>query len=64
MKKPAHESLGLTEYSYNLAWSQGYRHHQNRFGSHKNERIGYKPGTKLRKAFERGRNAARREYAL
>lgn len=58
----AHESLGLTELAYNLAWSQGYKHYQNHHGSRKRARVGYKPGTKLRKAFERGRGAARREY--
>lgn len=63
VKIPAHTKLGLSELAYNLAWSQGYRHYQDRYRD-RADVVGYRKGTALRKAFNQGLSAARREYAL
>ena len=53
MKLP-HEKLNLSELAYNLAYSQGYR------DAFRKPTCSYKPGTTLRKAYNKGRRDAKK----
>jgi hypothetical protein len=48
--------LGLTETSYLLAYSQGYRAYEYKYGK---KNCSYKAGTGLKKAFDKGYREAK-----
>lgn len=63
MKTPTHKGTSLTEKDYNNAWALGYLRYQNKsvFGGDKRP---YPPNSDLGRAYNRGYQAAYREYNL
>jgi len=53
------EKYGVSELSFNLAWTQGYRDRMNRNGK---KDCTYKKGTALRKVYDKGYRDGKKIY--